>query len=81
MFAEGITSYFDLTFPLLAGYSDRSTLLKDLGDDLSRVLLTPTSIQSLLSVPVKHGSSYKSTPASRDDQVAIRPWCCHRVLS
>ena len=71
-FAEGITSYFDLTFPLLAGHSDRSTLLKDLGDDLSRVLLTPgRQIQSLaVSSREAWVKLYKSTPASRDDQVS-----------
>ena len=36
-FAEGITSYFDLVLPLLAGCSDRSTLLKDLSEELSTV--------------------------------------------
>ena len=71
-FAEGITSYYDLTFPLLAGRSDRRTLLKDLGDDLSRVLLTPgRQIQSLAaSAREAWVKLYKATPASRDDQVS-----------
>lgn len=71
-FAEGITSYYDLTFPLLAGCSDRRTLLKDLGDDLSRVLLTPgRQIQSLASSAREAWVKlYKATPASRDDQVS-----------
>ena len=41
-FAEGITSYFDLTTTLLAGFSDRTQFLQDLGDELSRVLMTRT---------------------------------------
>ena len=71
-FAEGITSYYDLAFPLLAGRSDRRTLLKDLGDDLSRVLLTPgRQIQSLAaSAREAWVKLYKATPASRDEQVS-----------
>ena len=47
-FAEGITSYFDLTLSLLADKSDRKTFLKDLGQDISHVLLNPgCKIQSL----------------------------------
>ena len=47
-FAEGITSYFDLTLSLLAARSDRQTFLKDLGKDISHVLLNPGyKIQSL----------------------------------
>ena len=47
-FAEGITSYFDLAFPLLASKSDRQTFLEDLGKDISHVLLSPgCKIQSL----------------------------------
>ena len=40
-FAEGITSYFDLTLSLLADKSDRQTFLEDLGKDISHVLLNP----------------------------------------
>ena len=36
-FAEGVTSYFDLALPLLAGRSDRTMLLKDLSKDLAHV--------------------------------------------
>ena len=47
-FAEGITSYFDLTLSLLADKSDRQTFLEDLGKDISHVLLNPgCNIQSL----------------------------------
>jgi len=47
-FAEGITSYFDLTLSLLADKSDRKTFLEDLGQDISHVLLNPgCKIQSL----------------------------------
>ena len=40
-FAEGITSYFDQFLPLTAGLSSDMDLLTDLGQDLSRYLLTP----------------------------------------
>lgn len=47
-FAEGITSYFDLTLSLLADKSDRQTFLEDLGKDISHVLINPgCNIQSL----------------------------------
>ena len=47
-FAEGITSYFDITLSLLADKSDRQTFLEDLGKDISHVLLNPgCNIQSL----------------------------------
>ncbi|MBC8169191.1 MAG: M61 family metallopeptidase [Synechococcus sp.] len=47
-FAEGITSYFDLTLSLLAAKSDRQTFLEDLGKDISHVLVNPgCKIQSL----------------------------------
>ena len=71
-FAEGITSYYDLTLPLLAGCSDRSTLLKDLGEELSSVLMTPgREIQSLsASAQEAWVKLYKAKPASRDSQVS-----------
>jgi predicted metalloprotease with PDZ domain len=47
-FVEGITSYYDLFLPQLAGLSDESDLLDDLGDDLSRYFRTPGRfVQSL----------------------------------
>ncbi|MEB3321391.1 MAG: PDZ domain-containing protein [Synechococcaceae cyanobacterium] len=47
-FAEGITSYFDQLLPLAAGCSGQEELLADLGEDLSRFLLTPgRRVQSL----------------------------------
>ena len=47
-FAEGITSYFDQFLPLTAGLSTEMDLLTDLGQDLSRYLLTPgRQVQSL----------------------------------
>ena len=71
-FAEGITSYFDLSLPMLAGCSDRLTLIKDLGEELSSVLMTPgRSIQSLAdSAREAWVKLYKATPASRDTQVS-----------
>ena len=47
-FAEGITSYVDQFLPLTAGLSTEADLLTDLGQDLSRYLLTPgRQVQSL----------------------------------
>lgn len=47
-FAEGITSYVDQFLPLTAGLSTETDLLTDLGQDLSRYLLTPgRQVQSL----------------------------------
>ena len=49
-FAEGVTSYLDQLLPLAAGLSSPEDLLDDLGEDLSRYLLTPgRSVQSLRS--------------------------------
>ena len=71
-FAEGITSYYDLTFPLLAGLTDRPTLVKDLGDELSRVLTTPgRRIQSLAaSAEEAWVKLYKSSAVSPDSQIS-----------
>jgi predicted metalloprotease with PDZ domain len=47
-FVEGITSYYDLFLPQLAGLSDEADLLADLGDDLCRYFRTPGRfVQSL----------------------------------
>ena len=71
-FAEGITSYFDLALPLIAGCSDRPALLRDLGDELSRVLMTPgRTIQSLAaSAEEAWIKLYKSTVVSADTQIS-----------
>ena len=71
-FAEGITSYFDLALPLIAGCSDRSMLLQDLGEELSRVLMTPgRRIQSLSdSAQEAWIKLYKSSVVSPDSQVS-----------
>lgn len=71
-FAEGVTSYFDLSLPLLAGRSDRHMLLKDLGTDLAHVLLNPgCKVQSLAdSSREAWVRLYKSTPAAADTQIS-----------
>ena len=71
-FAEGVTSYFDLALPLLAGRSDRTILLKDLGKDLAQVLLNPgRKVQSLAdSSREAWVRLYKSTPAAADTQIS-----------
>ena len=40
-FAEGVTSYFDQLLPLTAGLSTPQDYFSDLGEDLSRYMLTP----------------------------------------
>ena len=71
-FAEGITSYFDLALTLLAGRSDRPTFLADLGDELSRVQLTPGRRVQSLSDSAREAwvKLYKATATSRDTQVS-----------
>ncbi|EAQ69285.1 glycyl aminopeptidase/ M61 family [Synechococcus sp. RS9909] len=71
-FAEGVTSYYDLALPLLAGRSDGDQLLKDLGRDLSRVLLSPgLQMQSLAdSSREAWVRLYKRTPAAADSQIS-----------
>ncbi len=71
-FAEGVTSYYDLALPLLAGRSDRDQLLKDLGRDLSRVLLNPgLQVQSLAdSSREAWVRLYKRAPAAADSQIS-----------
>ncbi|WP_028952063.1 M61 family metallopeptidase [Synechococcus sp. CC9616] len=71
-FAEGITSYFDLSTTLLSGFSNRTQFLQDLGEELSRVLMTPgRSVQSLAdSAREAWVKLYKATPSSRDSQVS-----------
>ena len=57
---------------MLAGCSDRPTLLRDLGEELSSVLMSPgCSIQSLASSAREAWIKlYKATPASRDSQIS-----------
>ena len=71
-FAEGVTSYFDLCLTLLAGRSDRNTLLQDLGKDLSHVLLHPgRCVQSLAdSSREAWVRLYKATPAGAQTQIS-----------
>ena len=71
-FAEGITSYFDLALTMLAGRSDRPTFLADLGEELSRVQLTPGRRVQSLSDSAREAwvKLYKATATSRDTQVS-----------
>ena len=71
-FAEGITSYFDLTLTLLADQSDRHTFLQDLAKDISHVLLNPgREIQSLSdSSREAWVRLYKQTLANSTSQIS-----------
>jgi predicted metalloprotease with PDZ domain len=71
-FAEGVTSYYDQLLPLAAGLSTEAELLKDLGADLSRFLLTPgRRIQSLRhSAQEAWVKLYRPDPHNPDCQVS-----------
>ncbi|MFL0790723.1 MAG: M61 family metallopeptidase [Prochlorococcus sp.] len=71
-FAEGITSYYDFALPLLAGLSDRSSLLKDLSKDFSRLLCTPGRMVQSLAQSSREAwiKLYKSNPTSADTQIS-----------
>ncbi len=65
-FAEGVTSYFDLIIPYLAGITTLTDLLLDLSDELSYYIRVPgTSYQSLAeSSKDAWIKLYKSNPVS-----------------
>lgn len=71
-FAEGITSYYDLTLPLLAGLSDRKSLLKDLSDELYPLFSNQGRQFQSLSDSAREAwvKLYKATPSSADTQVS-----------
>ena len=71
-FAEGITSYYDMTLPMLAGLTDRSSFLKDLSQDFSRLLSTPgRNVQSLAESSMEAWVKlYKATATSADSQIS-----------
>ena len=71
-FAEGITSYFDLSISFISDISNSSTFLKDLGDEISKVLTTPgRMVQSLASSAEEAWVKlYKSTAVSPDSQIS-----------
>jgi len=71
-FVEGITSYYDLFLPQLAGLSNESDLLADLGDDLCRYFRTPGRfVQSLReSSEEAWVKLYRQDAYSSDNQVS-----------
>ncbi|QPN59549.1 M61 family metallopeptidase [Synechococcus sp. CBW1002] len=71
-FAEGVTSYFDQFLPLLAGCSDETALLEDLGADLSRYRLNRgRRVQSLRSSSEEAWVKlYRADAYSPDNQVS-----------
>ena len=68
--AEGITSYFDLSTTLLAGFSDRTHFLQDLGDSVPCADDPGRTVQSLAMRTRSWVKLYKATPSSRDTQVS-----------
>jgi predicted metalloprotease with PDZ domain len=71
-FVEGITSYYDLFLPQLAGLSNESDLLADLGDDLCRYFRTPGRfVQSLRqSSEEAWVKLYRQDAYSSDNQIS-----------
>jgi len=71
-FAEGVTSYYDLALPMLAGCTSREQLVDDLGRDLSLVLLSPgVQVQSLADSSREAWIRlYKRKPAGADTQIS-----------
>ncbi len=71
-FGEGITSYFDLVIPFIAGITSREDLINDISNEINRYLLTPgRKVQSLAdSSREAWVKLYKSSLASRNTQVS-----------
>jgi len=71
-FVEGITSYYDLFLPQIAGLSNESDLLADLGDDLCRYFRTPGRfVQSLReSSEEAWVKLYRQDAYSSDNQIS-----------
>ncbi len=77
-FVEGITSYFDLTLPFLSGISSKASLLEDLSEDISDVLITPgRNIQSLKDSSLEAWVKlYKAKSYSKDYQISYYKLGC-----
>jgi predicted metalloprotease with PDZ domain len=71
-FVEGITSYYDLFLPHLAGLSDEADVITDLGDDLCRYFRTPGRfVQSLReSSEEAWVKLYRQDAYSSDNQIS-----------
>lgn len=71
-FAEGVTSYFDMLIPVAAGICDETSLLEDLGAELSRYRLTPGRfVQSLRSSSEEAWVKlYRQDAYSADNQIS-----------
>ncbi len=71
-FAEGVTSYFDQLIPVAAGLASEADLLQDLGEELSRYLLTPgRRVQSLrASAEEAWVKLYRPDPHNSDCQIS-----------
>ncbi len=71
-FVEGITSYYDLLLPQLAGLSSEAEVLSDLGEDLCRYFRTPGRfVQSLRqSSEEAWVKLYRQDAYSSDNQIS-----------
>ena len=70
-FAEGVTSYFDLAIPMIAGITSPDDFLIDLSNDITSILNTPGRHIHSLSDSSKEAwvKLYNSTPASKESQI------------
>ncbi len=71
-FAEGITSYYDLTFPFIAKISNLNDLIEDISEEIIIFLDTPGRFIQSLSDSSREAwiKLYKSVPASKDSQIS-----------
>lgn len=71
-FAEGVTSYFDLAIPLIAGLTNEELLISDLSYEINILLNTPGRFYQSIADSSREAwvKLYKSTPASKDTQVS-----------
>ena len=71
-FAEGVTSYFDIFLPYIAGLSTLDDLYTDISNLITRYLNSPgKEIQSLSESSMEAWVKlYKSTPSSPDTQIS-----------
>ncbi len=69
--AEGVTSYFDLSIPLLAGLSSVNDFLEDLSEELTYILSSSGKNYHSISDSSRQAwiKLYNSNPSSRNTQV------------
>ena len=71
-FAEGVTSYYDLSFPMLAGLSSKEEYLVDLARDISHTLSIPGRYYHSIADSSREAwvKLYNSSRASNNTQIS-----------